>query len=348
MPPAPFETLDKPARTARCEALARALWPRFGDHLGPLSLLNDGFNTTFRADSDRGPVVLRVHRIDHRTIDGLNAEHRWTRRLAADGMLVPELLETRDGEAFALNEGGDPTEPRFVSVFAWRPGHVLSASFGEGGKSEEREVLPHFEALGHLVARLHDHSATFRELDHLAPRLDRVFPFEPEVLTEHDLPPTLWALFSRARELCFLTFGAMADTPQQLCHADLHAGNLLVTPDGRLALLDFDDCAMTWPAYDLGIAAFYLRVVPLGPDRPPPTFDEFMHRLTAFERGYRTLRPFPVEQPTLATFMIARQLALLNLLAQERDPERRASFPAYCTRVEERLRAWLDEGLWSH
>ncbi len=340
-----FDQLDKPAQNEHVEAIARQAWGNWGHRLGPLELLNDGFNTVFRADSDRGQVVVRVHRRDARDENGLHVEHRWTRALADSGFNVPSILETAEGRPFATHDTDDPTAPIWVSVFAWREGHILSKSFGEGGLNHEHEVQPRIEALGSLAARLHEHTHHYRELDALAPRLDRVAGVASK-LTAADLPPSLWPIYDEAHDLCDVTFAAMDRTKRQLCHADLHAGNILVTPFGSLGLLDFDDCAFTWPEYDLGIAAFYLRVLSLGPNHEPPDYDTFTRRLEWFERGYASVRPWRVPPPLLATFIVARQLALLNLLATERDPDRRASFEAYCTRVEGRLRTWLDEGLW--
>ena len=45
--------------------------------------------------------------------------------------------------------------------------------------------------------------------------------------------------------------GAMAPSPGRLIHGDFHGDNVLVA-DGRLALLDFEDCAMSEPADDVG------------------------------------------------------------------------------------------------
>lgn len=340
-----FDQLDKSAQNSRVATIVRQVWHNWGRRLGPLELMNDGFNTVFRADSDRGQVVIRVHRRDVRDENGLHVEHRWTRALAESGFAVPTILETDEGHPFATHLGDDPTAPLWVSVFTWREGHILSKSFGEGGLTLEHEVWPRIEALGTLAARLHEHTHHYRELDALAPRLDRVAGFARK-LTTADLPPTLWHIYDEAHDLCEVTFASMDRAKRQLCHADLHAGNVLVTPFSSLALLDFDDCAFTWPEYDLGIAAFYLRVLSLGRDHEPPDYATFTRRLEAFERGYASVRPWRVAPPLLATFIVARQLALLSLLATERDPDRRAAFEPYCTRVEGRLRTWLDEGLW--
>ena len=45
--------------------------------------------------------------------------------------------------------------------------------------------------------------------------------------------------------------GATPPSPARLIHGDFHGDNVLVA-DGRLALLDFEDCAMGEPADDVG------------------------------------------------------------------------------------------------
>lgn len=346
-PVARFEDLDKAAQTARCEAIARTAFVAWGDVLGPLALLSDGFNTNFLGDSDRGRVVIRVHRRDLRGEGGLITEQRWTDALRASGLRVPEVLSTRAGTPF-LDRGQDqghdrdPTEPRHVSVIAYREGKVLAESLSVDG--DESELMPALFELGSLAATLHAHTEHHHELDHLAPGLIAPLGSAPAVLTEDHLDPVLWSLYREALYECHAVF-ATQTAPLQLCHADLHAGNVLLTEHG-VALIDFDDCAMTWPGLDLGIAAFYLRVMPFGPDRPPPDRDTFERRLAEFRRGYTTLRPWPVSDRDLATFVVARQLSLLNLLAQEQDPDRRAAFSSYRDRVRARLTTWRDEGLW--
>lgn len=339
-----FDDLDKAAQTARCEAIARASFAAWGDVLGPLALLSDGFNTTFLGDSDRGRVVIRVHRRDLRGEDGLIVEQRWTDSLRASGLRVPHVLPTRAGKPF-IDRGADvddPSEPRHVSVIAYREGKVLAESLSVDG--DESELMPALFELGSLAATLHAHTEHHHELDHLAPGLVAPLGSAPPVLTAEHLDPALWSLYSEALHGCQAVYAAQSG-PLQLCHADLHAGNVLLTEHG-VALIDFDDCAVTWPGVDLGIAAFYLRVMPFGPERPPPSRDAFAGRLAAFRRGYETLRPWPVSDQDLAAFIVARQLSLLNLLAQEHDPDRRAAFETYRIRVGERLGAWRSEGLW--
>ncbi|HRE90019.1 MAG TPA: phosphotransferase [Myxococcota bacterium] len=337
-----FDALDKAQQTARCEAIARTAFGAWGDSLGPLSLLSDGFNTTFLGDSDRGRVVIRIHRRDHRGDNGLLVEKRWTDELRAQGLRVPEVLPTREGAPFLEWRSGDSTEPQHVSVIAYRDGKVLSESLTGG--ADESAILPHLAELGALAATLHGHTEAHHELDHLAPRHLAPLGVSAPFLTEAHLDPSLWALYSDALTRCEAVF-ALQTAPLQLCHADLHGGNVLLTGDG-VALIDFDDCAVTWPGLDLGIAAFYLRVMPFGAERPAPDAAAFADRLSAFRAGYESQRPWPVSDRELAVFIVARQLSLLNLLAQERDPDRRAAFTSYRERTRTRLGAWRDEGLW--
>lgn len=337
-----FEDLDKARQTRRCEVIAREAFSAWGDALGPLTLMSDGFNTTFLGESDRGRVVIRVHRRDLRGESGLIVEQRWTAALRDEGLLVPEVIMTRHGEPFLRRQADDATEPLHVSVIAYREGKVLGETLSTS--DEESSLEPHLFELGALAATLHDLTEHRHELDHLAPRLVEPLGIATSFLAENHLGPKLWSLYSEALEGCRAVYAAETG-PLQLCHADLHAGNVLVTRHG-IALIDFDDCAVTWPGLDLGIAAFYLRVMPFGPERPAPDAATFSRRLAAFRAGYTSRRSWPVSDHVLTAFVVARQLALLNLLAQERDPDRRAAFDTYRARVEARLSAWREDGLW--
>ena len=61
-----------------------------------------------------------------------------------------------------------------------------------------------------------------------------------------------------------------APGPQATLHGDLHTGNLLYTPEGRIAFIDLDDLVQGAPAHDLALLASRLMLVGLlDPARAP-------------------------------------------------------------------------------
>ena len=86
-----------------------------------------------------------------------------------------------------------------------------------------------------------------------------------------------------------------------LIHADMHPGNILID-DGQLAVIDFDDAAWGWYAYDIAVVLVHYQG---GPD------------LAAFERaylaGYRSVRPIAPEILALVpAFRLVRGLAQIG------------------------------------
>ena len=68
-----------------------------------------------------------------------------------------------------------------------------------------------------------------------------------------------------------------------LIHADLHVGNILYNPDDGYCILDFDQCAFGWRAYD--VATFKYNIMETVPDH---LTDEIWR---CFLEGYNRVRP---------------------------------------------------------
>ena len=63
-----------------------------------------------------------------------------------------------------------------------------------------------------------------------------------------------------------------------MIHADMHPGNVLVDGDG-LTIIDFDDAAWGWHAYDIAVALVHQH---------GPALEAFQR---AYVAGYRSVRP---------------------------------------------------------
>ncbi|MCY3554519.1 MAG: phosphotransferase, partial [Gemmatimonadetes bacterium] len=80
-----------------------------------------------------------------------------------------------------------------------------------------------------------------------------------------------------------------------LIHADLHVGNILYHPDNGYCILDFDQCAFGWRAYD--VATFKYNIIETVPDH---LTDEIWR---CFLEGYNQVRPLTqVELDCLPVF----------------------------------------------
>ncbi|WP_264776213.1 phosphotransferase enzyme family protein [Deinococcus aetherius] len=99
----------------------------------------------------------------------------------------------------------------------------------------------------------------------------------------------------------------------RVIHSDLHFGNVLLTPDGQVAVLDFDGCAVAHPAFDLALTERELLDYP---DAPALT--------AAYREGYaaESGRPFPGEAAEV--FGVATGTAFLEWVYGSVNPEVRA------------------------
>jgi Ser/Thr protein kinase RdoA (MazF antagonist) len=91
-----------------------------------------------------------------------------------------------------------------------------------------------------------------------------------------------------------------------MIHADLHDGNLLVGGDGRLTVIDFDDCAFGWYGYDIAVGLYHQQ-----------DSSRFGALSEAFVRGYRTRRELTDETLALIPmFLLVRGMAVTGWLLQ--------------------------------
>ena len=73
-----------------------------------------------------------------------------------------------------------------------------------------------------------------------------------------------------------------------LIHADLHVGNILYHPENGYCILDFDQCAFGWRAYD--VATFKYNIIETVPDH---LTDEIWR---CFLEGYNQVRPLTQQE----------------------------------------------------
>lgn len=280
-------------------------------------------NVTYRVVDRRDGVAytLRLHRPWYHTIDELISERAWVRALADAGIAVQAPVRTRDGQEYASVTVSGTGERRFAGLARWTTGRVLTGVLRE--TTDTRIAEHRFAQLGALTAAIHDQAATWQP---------------PAAFTRHALDADgfmgstpHWGPFWDHQSLSAAERRLMLDTRARLhaalarldrqpsvysmIHADMHPGNVLVDGD-RLTVIDFDDAAWGWHAYDIAVALVHQQD---GPD------------LAALERayvdGYRSVRRISDEALMLVPmFRLVRGLAQIGWYHQRPELKRSERF----------------------
>ncbi len=297
------------AMLAKLEAGARGLLPAWG--LSPeagLRLLNISENATFRADdpATAAPIVIRVHRPGYHTRAEIASELAWIAALREAGTLTtPAVLDCAGGgQIAAFDLDGTPRE---AVAFAFMPGDE---------PSPEEDLTAGFRELGAISARLHDHARGWQRPEGFVRKTWNVDttvgrrPHWGDWRAGLGLTGEGTALLERtAAELAqrLAAYGTGAER-FGLIHADLRLANLLVE-EGRIAVIDFDDCGFGWFGFDFAAAVSFFETDPQVPAL-----------MEAWTAGYRTVAPLAeADAAMLPTFVMLRRLQLTAWIASHAE-----------------------------
>lgn len=305
-----FYSLSDEEQAVRLGGLAEVALERWPGEFDGIQLVKYRENAVFSAirRSDGRKVAVRVHRHGYHSDEALRSELLWMQALARDGIEVPPIVPTADGEIFATVEAPGIPEPRQVDMLEWLAGTPAGSSEEGLAFDAEGAVRLFFDA-GALAARMHDQVAA----------MDFPGGFIRHAWDEEGLigADPLWGRFldlaqlsSEERELLrtacdcaavdLAAFGKHAGN-YGLIHADFVPENLLVE-DGRLKLIDFDDGGYGWHMFDLATALYF--------NLDHPAYAEMERAL--FE-GYRSVRRLPDEHGTLLPlFLFLRSTTYLG------------------------------------
>ena len=226
------------------EKLAAAALARWGLDGAALRMINHSENTTYLVTPTGGkkPVILRVHREDYHTVDGIRSELAWMRALQAEaGVKTPQAIPARDGKDIQTVE--HPSLPR--------PRNCVMFEFIDGIEPPQDNLIPPFKQLGEVTARCHIHSQGWKR----PPYFERLsWDFEHSISVKPnwgpwtsgpDLMPERQAVIQRAVDLMQRRLRAYGKGAGRygLIHADFRLANLLIH-NGDTRVIDFDDCGI--------------------------------------------------------------------------------------------------------
>ena len=268
--------------------------------------LEPGANRNFLVTSQDQRYVYRVY-TDHdfyvRNPDAYRYELDLLAYLGEYRLPVPEPVKRLDGERLSvmLDSTGAPSGssfrlpsgPRDGPIAGPQPGARCGALFhffeGEEHVTWHPEVNePVVISFGAAVAEIHQRADQF-------PRPYCRHHFDLQYLLDGPLQ-TLESILQERRGQDLSFFKEYADQTRRqisalgkgkdiygLIHADLHVGNILYHPENGYCILDFDQCAFGWRAYD--VATFLYNINETVPDH---LTDEIWR---CFLEGYNRVRP---------------------------------------------------------
>ena len=283
-------------------------------------------NTVFKVEGlDGNTYALRVHRKGYHDLEELNSEHVWTSSLSNAGLLVPEAVVTRSGEAYTSVSFLNSSEYRYVGLVKWIEGTILNDLILD---LEEKDVSDVYESLGKVVAKFHKATIAWEK-----PKDFKRHSFDADGFLGSK---PFWGRFweaqnatTREREKLSLIRNNITESLSKLpkdinsfgmIHADLHSQNVLIQGKS-LSVIDFDDSGFGWYGFDLAVAIW---------DRL-----DFTATGCHFDIAYKSLiRGYLEERPnakdiieTIPTFLLMRTLMIIRWIEDRPESGYEAFIP---------------------
>lgn len=273
-----------------------------------LALLTISENATFRiADETTGRnLIVRVHRPNYHTEAEILSELAWIDALRQDGVVVtPRPVTANDGSLLQIFSDGKTMR------------HAVAFEYMSGKEPDAESDLVHwYRTLGEINAKLHAHSRRWTRPENF---VRKTWDFN-RILGDR----AYWGNWRNAlgltlegRTVLERTYALLeAQTSSYgygedrfgLVHCDMRAANLLVDDD-RLGVIDFDDCGLSWYAYDFAASVSFMEHEPFIPDLK-----------AAWLEGYRRVTPLDAQhEAALPMFIMLRRMQLTAWIASHAE-----------------------------
>ena len=292
-----FEELTYLGQVRRMRRVATGALEAFGLAGARLDFVHQAGNTLYRGTAPRliqgdeelfeaGQFLLRIHEPGYQTAEAIELELAWLSAMRREaGLPVPEPIAAPDGRLLvAVSVPGVPGA-RNCSVLRWLKGRLISKNIGP----------QHYRAQGRLMARLHNHAASwqppltwtkrhwnwkalFQELEGTDLTVEEVWPL---------IPARYSGAFERVMERTGRVMEAWGTGTEVygLIHGDLGLDANLLFWQGDARAIDFDDSGFGYWIYDLAIALEHCR--------EEEAYGQYREALL---EGYAEFRCLPYEQ----------------------------------------------------
>lgn len=316
----PYEELTYLGRIRRMRRLAYSALSAYGLTTASFRFLRQAGNTLFRVfEANPGPdlkddlyipgqYMLRIHQPGYQTPEAIELELGWLASMCQDaGLPVPQPVRTLTGTFSTRISIPGISGERVCSLLRWVRGHEL----------RKDEIQPHhFEALGGLMARLHNFSIQREKTAGLS---KRNFDWDGLFNTNNEngkssaaawslLPPeyvTPFEIVSQKVRRAMDALGKGSDV-YGLIHADLGLEANVLFWEGTPRIIDFDDSGFGYYLFDLAIV-----LEESWEDQIKPEFRQ------ALLDGYTRIRPIPADQLLHLDLFLAANAVYWSLWAAD-------------------------------
>jgi len=275
--------------------IVTALARRWGADASPASCISRGANAVYRCESGAGRFYLRITSPGARSLELVAAAIDWQRYLHERGAPVAEPVPSADGHLIeVVSESG---RPFFATVTREVQGDRIDFT-----------NLPQITAWATAIGRIHEASGDYRPsivftsagtVEGELPALPHQWEQIASAVTDDPLLRSHFELGSQ--------WMRQQSAPTLLTHADVRPGNTLIS-NGGVTMIDFDEPAIAWPAYDLA------RMM-LDDDGRLPLNAEA--HLAALLNGYRIAKPDVVIGPEEVWHFLSIRALLMSAWSLE-------------------------------
>ena len=263
----PYEKLTHLGRQRRRRSIAQSVLRAYGLGNARLKFIRYSGNTVYRVYSQMSSAqvdsalfyedqfALRIHQPGYQSDDAITSELTWLAALRAEHLPVMEPVRTQQGKlSVEVEVPGVPGKSR-CSLLRWMKGRMLSP----------QHIRPrHLKALGRLMAQLHLQASRWQFPPGFSrPRYDwdglygscPLLSVPPNVVREH-IPRVYFKSFEVVTGQLRQVMAELGDGPDAfgIIHADLSVGTNIFFSGGQASAIDFDDCALGYWMFDLGVA----------------------------------------------------------------------------------------------
>jgi amicoumacin kinase len=276
--------------------------------------LNGGFHNEVYYDKGINKVVRISER--GKTKERVMAELQWMKFLYDEGVRVPKP------DMFIENEGG-----RVQTTFEYISGEPVDVTTVDYWNAAR------FEEMGRIVGKMHALSKEFLLQAGIRPSWTAE---DPDVFQlRKRLSPWVQEKYDKWLQR-LVSYEVTPDTIG-LIHNDFHQGNLIVNAEGRLTVIDFDECSYNWYAQDLAVCFYHAYWQHSSFNGDAEAFCPIF--LSHFFKGYQKenlLHPDTVEQ--IPVFLKLREIFLYSLFLRKWDMDSLEDWQTYTLRdLKERI-----------